>query len=123
MARLGWAGAALFTVFALLQLNDPDPVGWTLIYLVTAAYSAAAARGRLTPAPVLGWAALSAGMAVVTLGSAQPSTDAMGPGWMGSLASEGVREGLGLTLVAIWSVVLAWIVRKPSTDAPTPSAE
>ncbi|HFA50951.1 MAG TPA: hypothetical protein ENJ95_18225 [Bacteroidetes bacterium] len=38
--------AAIFIVFAYLQLNDPDPLGWTLVYLYMAAVCVFAAYNR-----------------------------------------------------------------------------
>src|SRR3954465_13348832 len=43
-----------FVVFAFLQLNDPDPVQWTAIYLAAAVCCAFALRARLNfRAPLL----------------------------------------------------------------------
>ncbi len=38
--------SAVFILFAYFQLNDPDPLGWTLLYLFMAAVCVFAAYGR-----------------------------------------------------------------------------
>ena len=38
--------AALFALFAVVQLNDPDPWGWTLFYVFMTAVCAFAAFGK-----------------------------------------------------------------------------
>ena len=47
MAVFAWTSALVFTIFALLQLNDPDPLGWTAIYAITAVLWASAARDKV----------------------------------------------------------------------------
>jgi len=47
MAAFAWTNVVIFIVFALLQLNDPDPWGWTVIYLCAAGLWAAAAKNRV----------------------------------------------------------------------------
>lgn len=111
-----WVGAALFVLFALLQLNDPDPLSWVVVYGMTALYSAAVATGTLSRGPVLFWAGLTAIFAAAMFATVE-TDDPMGPSWMGPLASESVREALGLSLVAAWSGYLGWLgpLEKPGT--------
>ncbi len=40
--------AIIFVVFALLQINDPDPVPWTLAYLAASALCFSAFRKKLS---------------------------------------------------------------------------
>ena len=46
--------AAMFVVFAFVQINDPDPVIWILIYGVMAVACVLAAFGRFYPKVLLG---------------------------------------------------------------------
>lgn len=41
-----WTLAVLFTLFALVQYNDPDPVQWILLYGGVAVHFGLAAAGR-----------------------------------------------------------------------------
>jgi hypothetical protein len=91
--------AALFAVAAGLQLNDPDPVGWTAIYAAAALACglAAAGRGAWPLAAAVGavaavWAATLA-PAAARLGDV---ARAMGP----DTGAEEARELVGLVLVA-----------------------
>lgn len=103
-----WAGAAVFAVFALLQLDDPDPLSWVLVYGMTTVYSLGVAAGALSRGPVVFWAALMGAFAAAMFAAVE-TDDAMGPAWMGPLASETLREALGLSLVALWSAYLGWL--------------
>ncbi len=109
------AVALLFSAAALVQLNDPDPLLWTLLYGVAAVVSGAVAAGYrlhpLVPAAVGAVAVLWA-LSIFALGlPAEPNPMAWGPqsGW---LADETVREGLGLLLVAFWMAGIAEQGRK-----------
>lgn len=107
MTRILWGSVAVFVVFGLLQLNDPDPGFWVFVYGITALYSAAAARGRMSRAAALVWGVLALCFAAATL-ALPGTTSTMGPSSLGPLADERVREGLGLVVVGLWSFVLAW---------------
>ena len=48
----------LFSVFAIVQFNDPDPLLWGSLYLLMAGVSAAAFFGKLTNYLVIGLMAL-----------------------------------------------------------------
>ncbi len=50
--------AALFTLFALVQLNDPDPWGWTAFYVFMAAVCGFAAFGKYHKWVLLGGIAI-----------------------------------------------------------------
>jgi hypothetical protein len=89
-----------FVSFAMVQLNDPDPLAWTALYTLAALTCVAAAAGwRLGPAPV----ALAAGCLLwagwLTWGF--PDT---GQRWTGEVG----REIGGLTLVVLWMAGIAW---------------
>ena len=49
MSILNYCLAFLFFVSALLQLNDPDPLKWVLIYLVAAFFCFQAAKDYFYP--------------------------------------------------------------------------
>ncbi len=121
--RRGIAGlsTAAFSVFALLQLNDPDPVRWFAIYAAAAVATAleAAQRGsRLVDGAVAGVATVWAiGLVVSDQLGGEPMH--WGPSW-GPLAREGMREFLGLSLVAtgLWAFA-ALQPRAPGARAPS----
>ena len=104
MARVAAAILTLaFVVFALLQLNDPDPIGWTAIYGAAAVAWGLAAAGR--PVWPLGaavgvvagaWAA-SMAAEVIAGGKLRDLAGTMGPG----SSAEEAREFLGLVIVAV----------------------
>jgi hypothetical protein len=95
--------ALAFVVFALLQLNDPDPVGWTAIYGAAALAWGLAAAGR-PPWPLAAavgmvaaaWAATLA-PGVIASGKLRDLAGTMGPG----SGAEEARELLGLVIVAV----------------------
>ena len=98
----------LFALGAVVQWNDPDPLGWIVAYLVGAALSLAAALGRWWAWPKT----LAAGVYLVafvslapTLGSA-PS-EAFTSVQMRSLDHEEPREAVGLGLLTLWTGALA----------------
>jgi len=105
--------AALFTLFAAVQYNDPDPVVWIAIYGLAAIASAAAGlRPRsswLVPAIVGVVAALwSASLSTRILGAPMDIEQVFGTTRMINTAVEETREALGLLLVAAWMGVLTW---------------
>ena len=100
--------AAMFLVSAALQLNDPDPAAWTLLY--------AAAAGACLVAGRLIWAwALAAAVALVSFfwaGTLLPVlhemvfSDLFKAMKAETPVIEESRELLGLLLVGGWMVVL-----------------
>ena len=46
MKITNWILSVLFLVFAVVQLNDPDPLKWTILYGGVAVISAMAALGK-----------------------------------------------------------------------------
>jgi hypothetical protein len=102
LANGAWCLLLLYA--AAVQLNDPDPLRWVLLYGAGAAFcGVAVATGGVPVRPTVAWAACCAVVAVVnaTWGSGVPE---MG---FGILRDEIVRETLGLSLMAAWMLVLA----------------
>lgn len=106
-------GSALFLLFAAVQVNDPDPLGWIAVYLAGAATLGFAAAGRpqRVAAASVGGLALVGALWLVTdlwwrgLG---PSAPMAGPfGWLerGLLAEERIREALGLCWLGSWCLL------------------
>ncbi|MGI8784119.1 MAG: transmembrane 220 family protein [Acidobacteriota bacterium] len=99
-----------FLLSAAVQYNDPDPIGWGLIYGAAALACMAALAGRLhwiVPA-VIAAAALVWALTILprvtlqSLGGMFESID------MISYGVEEAREAVGLLIVAGWMTVLAW---------------
>lgn len=106
--------AAFFVVCALLQLNDPDPVGWTAIYACAALCSGLASARRLrwplaaaVGLSALAWAA-SFGWGVITGGMLRDLARAMGPG----THAEEAREFMGLCIVVACMSLLVIVRRR-----------
>ena len=98
----------LFALFAIVQLNDPDPGFWIFLYGTTALYSAGSARDVLPRGVGIGWGVLTACMATWMLATWDGSSRPMGSTAWGPLSDEVVREMLGLLMVSAWSGFLAW---------------
>ena len=64
----------LFGLSAAVQQNDPDPWGWTLVYLVAAALAGLNAAGRPSPNLARGLAAVAALWALSLVPSLGPVT-------------------------------------------------
>jgi hypothetical protein len=116
--RIAHAGmAALFLLGAGVQVNDPDPLAWIVIYLAAAVLSGLAAR----PVTLLRWVpAVVGGIAVVwglSLAARVPEFGIYGrmfDAWeMASVTIEEAREASGLFIIAAWMGVLAWRRRRP----------
>ena len=98
MRALYLTAAVLFGASAALQLNDPDPVGWFLLY---------ACAAGLCLLHALGFAARPAALALA--GVAVVWASSLVPGVLASAAftgSEEERELAGLLLVALVSAAL-----------------
>jgi hypothetical protein len=123
MKVASWIMFALFCVFVAVQLNDPDPEVWVLLYAASAVLSLLAGLDRLPVWPI-------AGMLVVYLGGilwlapsfVDTSLDAFGSIGMSSEREELVRELWGLVICAVWCGALlwdAWRKRVPSASDAT----
>ena len=108
--------AALFAISAGLQYNDPDPLGWALMYLCAAVLAVGAFRGD-TRARYLGLALAAVCVVwMATLGSGlaafiergDPSL-LMATMQAGDPVIEEAREFLGLAIVALYSLAAAFL--------------
>lgn len=119
--------ALTFVGFALLQLNDPDPVQWTAIYLAAAAVSLWGAVGRREPrAPALvGLVALVWALTIVphVLGHKSFIDNLrLGEGMKDPITEES-RELGGLLIVTAWCSVLALASRAKKAKAAILSSQ
>ena len=108
----------LFLLGAVVQYNDPDPLGWMLIYLAAALASLARVKGRLpraVPAVVgvcaLAWATT---LASEVLGRGE-FTSMFGAWEMADSGIEMSREFWGLMMIAAWMAVLTVFHRASRT--------
>ena len=108
----------LFTLGAVVQLNDPDPVRWFAVYALAAAACLLSLLRRLPwPLPaLLGAAALAwaATLAPRVVGRV-PFGEMFGAFEMRTVGIEESREMYGLLIIAAWMAVLA--VRARSRDS------
>lgn len=100
-----------FVFSVVVQLNDPDPIAWVLIYGAAAVASLLAmlGRGHWAPPAVVAvlagaWAASIAPRVVGEV----PFGDMFGAFEMESVAIEESREMYGLLIIAVWMAVLCW---------------
>ena len=105
----------VFVIMAGLQLNDPDPVRWIVLYVAAAAACFLARRNWLAPAIVgaagLVWfvVLLPGTLPEFRLSNLLESMQAETP------VIEASRELLGLAIVAGWMVVLTVAARRAAT--------
>lgn len=121
MKALNWILAVLFTLFAAVQHNDPDPLGWIAVYGAVAVLCGLAALGR---APR--WALIAVAIAVIIwmaiLAPGMLDWARMGfPDIAGSMKAEEphievVREFLGLMIAVGCLGVLFLFQRSARTD-------
>ncbi len=114
-AVLNWLFAVAFALSAAVQYNDPDPVGWMLVY--GAAALACLTFGRLRAdvwltalvlAASAAWAAVWLPRAVATPGFGSVLRSMQSP----NDGVEMTRELFGLVLVSGWMGVLLWRERR-----------
>jgi len=107
MRLLSWVMAAVFALAVAVQWNDPDPLGWMLIYGAAAAVSACAALGVSLPRTALALA-IAYAAAALYLVPAILSSDlgAYTSFKMRSSDDEVARECVGLILCAVWMGVV-----------------
>lgn len=117
---------ALFFVWAAaMQLNDPDPTRWFLIYASVAALAGLNAAGRPAPrlALVLSWVALAWAAAIVPELWARWSVRDLGAQMSASRPEvEFGREFVGLLILAAYCAAAAYLTRRP-TDVSRPAVE
>jgi hypothetical protein len=115
MRGISAAMAAVLFFAAALQINDPDPIRWMLIYgvaamlsLLLAAGIGLGAHGWMGAAVLSAVAAIWALAIVVQLSPDLRLIDLFASVQMKTAAIEEGREALGLGIVAIWMGVVAW---------------
>jgi hypothetical protein len=103
--------ALVFVLGAAVQYNDPDPLGWMLVYLAAALACGLAVTGRLRwplPALVSGVALLWAGtLASPVLAAHVPFFRLFSQWEMTDARIEETREMYGLLFIAGWMALLA----------------
>ena len=91
--------ALLFGSFALLQLNDPEPMGWLLVYMITALIHVRAAQNYLYMLPSISGAIGTSVAAVIFWPSEYQGIAGVMKTELPQI--ELARESLGLALVSI----------------------
>lgn len=115
MARTVWrlfdaAFALLFVLAVIVNLNDPDPIAWVLIYAAAAWTSFLAVLGRPSRAlasAVAAVALLWAATIVPRVVGKVPFGDMFGAWEMQNAGVEESREMYGLLLIALWMAAIA----------------
>ena len=105
----------LFAFAAVVQVNDPDPFTWILIYslAIIACVLAIMRRGHwLVPASIAGLAVIWAVTISPRVLGDVPFLDMFGAFEMRDVGVEESREMYGLLLVAVWLTVLAVSARR-----------
>lgn len=111
--------AVLFAISAGLQYNDPDPVGWALMYLAATALAAGALRSAPWVRPL---AVVLVAVSLVWMVTLAPGMGAFiergDPSLLAATMQAGdpvieeAREFLGLCIVLLYSLAAA--LRKPA---------
>jgi hypothetical protein len=115
MARNVWrlldaVFALLFVLAVIVNLNDPDPIAWVLIYAAAAWTSFLAVLGRPSRAlasAVAAVALLWAATIVPRVVGQVPFGDMFAAWEMQNAGVEESREMYGLLLIALWMAVIA----------------
>lgn len=115
MARIVWRlldalFALLFALAVIVNLNDPDPLAWVLIYGAAAWTSFLAVLGRPSRAlasAVAAVALLWAATIVPRVVGKVPVGDMFGAWEMQNAGIEESREMYGLLLIAFWMALIA----------------
>lgn len=115
MARIVWRlldalFALLFALAVIVNLNDPDPLAWVLIYGAAAWTSFLAVLGRPSRAlasAVAAVALLWAATIVPRVVGKVPFGDMFGAWEMQNAGIEESREMYGLLLIAFWMALIA----------------
>lgn len=113
------AMAALFAACAVLQLNDPDPVSWFVVYAAAATSSLLAAtrsKAWLLAAPTAAAAVIWAIALRASMTELAPFSTLFAEFEMRSVSIEETREVLGLGVVALWSVAICIVSRVAARD-------
>lgn len=115
MARTVWRVldalfALLFAFAVIVNLNDPDPLTWVLIYAAAAWASFLSALGRVTrllPSGIAAVALLWAATIVPRVVGQVPFADMFREWEMQNAGVEESRELYGLILIALWMASVA----------------
>jgi transmembrane protein TMEM220 len=113
----------MFLAFAAVQYNDPDPVQWMAVYGVAAVLSLLTAFGVRYPwlLPVLhGLVAAVWAVAILTglWGKHVDFSQVFATIRMVDSSVEETREDLGLLIVVVWMMALAWYGRRRAVSPP-----
>lgn len=106
--------AAILVLFAYLQIDDPDPWVWGLIYLLGALWPAIAALSpeRFAIRPPVRWGAwLSVAFFAIGFFSLAPTIDSE---W---IHVEEAREALGYLLCALAGLLAIWTAARVNRPA------
>ncbi len=102
--------ALLFVFAAVVQVNDPDPLSWVLIYAAAAWASVLSALGRVTrllPSGIAAVALLWAATIVPRVVGRVPFGEMFREWEMQNAGVEESRELYGLILIALWMASVA----------------
>ncbi|MEZ4322830.1 MAG: transmembrane 220 family protein [Myxococcota bacterium] len=109
--------AGIFGLFALVQLNDPDPIPWVIAYGFTAAYTGVSAVRTLPWLQAAVWSAFCLFLGLRLYFTWDGSSNPMGSPDQGVFSEEVVREACGLGLIAVWMGIVAvrnaWMAPPP----------
>ena len=116
MRVLHGALAVLFVLGAVVQLNDPDPLRWVVIYLAAAAVALVGRQRRMVAAGVA--VAATVWAISIAAGGLGPLDLAalFGDATMKTAGVEAWREMLGLGLIAAYCLACALRSAPPASD-------
>jgi hypothetical protein len=109
-----WVMAVVFGLSLAVQINDPDPLRWILLYAAAAAVCVLEARRR-TPWPVAAGVALIALLSAAWIGRDArfvPIRSLFAEWEMRDTAVEEEREIGGLLIVMVWTTAVAIVARR-----------
>ena len=114
MRALHLVFAVLFAISAGLQYNDPDPIGWALLYLAATALAAGVFRGASWVRPLAGALIAVCAVWMVFLAPGMGAFIERGdPALLAATMQAGdpvieeAREFLGLAIVLLYSLAAA----------------
>ena len=111
----------LFTLGAVVQVNDPDPLRWIAVYALAAVACLLSLLRRIhwTLPTVLGTVALAWALTLAPrVVGRVPFGEMFGAFEMRSVGVEESREMYGLLIIAAWMATLALRARRGSAAAP-----
>jgi len=105
----------LFVLAASVQFNDPDPLVWISVYLLSAVFCAAHGMGKLPAYWPMALSLIAALWALTLLPASVGDVSAaevFGTVRMESAEAEAAREFGGLMIVAVWMGLLEFRIRR-----------